>query len=244
VYLTEVERLAQHTNGTINMQKMIGFDVYGTLVDPVDMGQHLQALVGDRATEFGQLWHDKKVEYAFRRGLMQQYQDFGVCTHQALQYCLAVFDVTLCANAQEDLLAKFSQLTAFDDVIAGLTLLRNQGHTLAAFSNGPEVAVRALMQNSGVLPQLHDVISVDDLNTFKPNPAVYHYLMTRTQSDINHCWMVSSNPWDVIGAKAAGLKAAWIQRDSKKVFDPWGIEPDLTVTNLIELSEQLDAIND
>ncbi|WP_351089880.1 HAD family hydrolase, partial [Shewanella sp. S1-49-MNA-CIBAN-0167] len=90
--------------------------------------------------------------------------------------------VTLSNSEQQDLLAKFSQLTAFDDVIPGLALLRNQGHTLAAFSNGPEVAVRTLMQNSGVLPQLHDVISVDDLKTFKPNPAVYHYLMTRTQS--------------------------------------------------------------
>ena len=54
------------------MSKTIGFDVYGTLVDPVDMGKHLEALIGGRANEFGQLWHDKKVEYAFRRGLMQQ----------------------------------------------------------------------------------------------------------------------------------------------------------------------------
>ncbi|CAM4231481.1 haloacid dehalogenase type II [Shewanella livingstonensis] len=234
--------MAHNPNGTMNMQKMIGFDVYGTLVDPVDMGQHLQQLIGDKAQEFGQLWHDKKVEYAFRRGLMQQYEDFGVCTQQALQYCLSVFNVTLSNSEQQDLLAKFSQLKAFDDVIPGLALLRNQGHTLAAFSNGPEVAVRTLMQNSGVLPQLHDVISVDDLKTFKPNPAVYDYLMTRTQSDLNHCWMVSSNPWDVIGAKAAGLNTAWIQRDSKKIFDPWGIEPDITVSNLIELSEQLDCL--
>jgi FMN phosphatase YigB (HAD superfamily) len=148
------------------MNKVIGFDVYGTLVDPLEIGQHLQQLIGDKALEFAQLWHDKKVEYAFRRGLMH---------------------------------------------------------------------------NAGVLPQLHDVISVDDLQTFKPNPAVYHYLINRTQTDPTHCWMVSSNPWDVIGAKAAGLNTAWIQRDSKKVFDPWGIEPDLTVSNLIELSEQLEA---
>jgi len=31
------------------MQKIIGFDVYGTLVEPVDMGQHLGVLIGDRA---------------------------------------------------------------------------------------------------------------------------------------------------------------------------------------------------
>ncbi|MGX9460074.1 haloacid dehalogenase type II [Shewanella sp. A14] len=225
------------------MDKMIGFDVYGTLVDPVDISQHLQQLMGDKAQEFAQLWHDKKVEYSFRRGLMQQYEDFGICTQQALQYCLTVFNVTLSDDVKQALLAKFSQLTAFEDVIPGLALLRSQGHTLAAFSNGPEMAVRTLMDNAGVLPQLDDVISVDDLKTFKPNPAVYHYLMSRTQSCPKRCWMVSSNPWDVIGAKAAGLKTVWVQRDCKRIFDPWGFEPDLTVTNLIELSEQLGSCN-
>ena len=223
------------------MDKIIAFDVYGTLVNPVDMGQHLQELIGNKAQEFGQLWHDKKVEYAFRRGLMQQYQDFSVCTHQALQYCLAVFDVKLSSCAQQDLLAKFSQLAAFEDVIEGLSLLRDKGHTLVAFSNGPEATVHTLMDNAGILPQLNDVISVDDIKTYKPSPAVYQYLLSRTQSKQQDCWMVSSNPWDVIGAKAAGLNTAWIKRDNKKIYDPWGIEPDLTVSNLIELNKQLQA---
>ena len=51
--------------------------------------------------------------------------------------------------------------------------------------------------------------------------------------------MISSNPWDVIGGKAAGLKAAWIKRDPARIFDPWEVEPDLVVEDLIELSEQL-----
>jgi 2-haloacid dehalogenase len=220
------------------MPQTIGFDVYGTLVDPVDMGKHLEALIGDQAKEFGQLWHDKKVEYAFRRGLMQQYQDFGVCTLQALRYCMQVFQIELSEKAQQ-LMAKFSNLEAFPDVVPGLVALRAQGHTLAAFSNGPEVAVRSLLAKSGILPQLNDVISVDYLNTFKPSPQVYEYLMKRTESRVDNCWMISSHPWDVIGWKAAGLKAAWIQRDPAKIFDPWGIQPDLVVKDLIELSEQM-----
>ena len=51
--------------------------------------------------------------------------------------------------------------------------------------------------------------------------------------------MISGNPWDVIGGKAAGLKAAWIKRDPAKIFDPGEFEPDLVVKDLIELSEQL-----
>lgn len=221
------------------MQKTIGFDVYGTLVDPVDMGKHLEAIIGDRAREFGQLWHNKKVEYAFRRGLMEQYQDFSVCTGQALRYCMKAFQIELSEASQQQLMTEFSNLDAFPDVIPGLIKLREQGHRLVAFSNGPEAAVRSLMSRSGILPHLQDVISVDDLSTFKPNPRVYEYLMKRTQSTLENCWMVSSNPWDVIGGKAAGLKAAWIQRDPAMIFDPWGIEPDLVVKDLLALSEKL-----
>ena len=219
------------------MPQVIGFDVYGTLVDPVEMGKHLQALAGGQANAFGQLWHDKKVEFAFRRALMEQYQDFSVCTRQALQYCLQQFGIQLSEQAQQDLMAEFSNLAAFEDVVPGLAALKQQGHRLAAFSNGPETAVRTLLDRAEVIAQLDDVISVDDIRTYKPSPWVYQYLMQRTNATVDNCWMVSSNPWDVIGAKCAGLKAAWIQRDPAKVFDPWDVEPDLVVKDLIELSE-------
>ncbi len=223
------------------MKKAIGFDVYGTLVDPVEMGQHLKSHIGDKARAFGLLWHEKKVEYAFRRALMQQYEDFSICTLQALRYCMQVFNIELSEEVQKQLVSKFANLDAFPDVIPGLIKLHEQGHTLAAFSNGPETAVRKLLSNATVLPFLDDVISVDDLKTYKPNPAVYQYLMQRTESTHDNGWMISSNPWDVIGAKAAGMKVAWIKREPDKVFDPWGIEPDLIVKDLVELSEQIDV---
>ncbi len=219
------------------MPTAIGFDVYGTLVDPVDMGKHLDALVGDQAKRFGQLWHEKKVEFAFRRSLMDQYQDFSVCTHQALRYCLQHFGIELSEQQQLNLMAEFSNLAGFQDVIPGLAALRAQGHTLAAFSNGPEAAVRTLLGRSNILPQLDDVISVDDIRTYKPSPLVYQYLVKRMNATRDSCWMVSSNPWDVIGAKCAGLQAAWIQRNPASVFDPWDVAPDLIVKDLIELSQ-------
>lgn len=227
--------------GTGMIQQSIGFDVYGTLVDPVDMGQHLEQLIGTKAKAFGQLWHDKKVEYAFRRALMQQYEDFSVCTLQALRYCMATFNIELTEDEQRHLVSEFANLKAFDDVIPGLIKLQEKKHLLSAFSNGPEIAVRKLLNNASVLPLLDHVISVDDLNTYKPNPQVYQYLMKRTQANTENSWMVSSNPWDVIGGKAAGLKAAWIKRDAGKIFDPWDIEPDLIVKDLVELSEEIDA---
>ncbi len=220
---------------------MIGFDVYGTLVDPVEMGAHLKSHIGDQAKAFGQLWHEKKVEYAFRRALMQKYEDFSVCTLQALRYCMEVFDIELPEEVQQQLVKEFANLDAYPDVIPGLIKLRDKGHSITAFSNGPETAVRKLLGNAEVLPYLNDVISVDDLKTYKPDPAVYQYLMQRTQATTSNSWLVSSNPFDVIGAKAAGMNAVWVKRNPDQIFDPWDMEPDLIVKDLIELSEQINA---
>jgi 2-haloacid dehalogenase len=83
------------------------------------------------------------------------------------------------------------------------------------------------------------VVSVDDLKTFKPDPDVYKYLARRLDRSVSETWLVSGSPRDVIGAKSAGLRAAWIKRRPDTVFDPWGIESDVIVGDLEELSERL-----
>lgn len=57
--------------------------------------------------------------------------------------------------------------------------------------------------------------------------------------DASCVWLISSNPFDVIGAKVAGLQAVWIKRSPTSVFDPWGVEPTLTVATLTELYDVL-----
>lgn len=184
------------------MPLAIGFDIYGTLVDPLEMNGHLRAMVGDLADRFSELWREKQVEYAFRRGLMGRYEDFGVCTRQALRYAIEMLNVDLSSEDQERLMAAYQRLEAFPDVAAGLEILRSQGHQLAAFSNGVEATVRSLLVNAGILPLLDLVVSVDDLKTFKPDPRVYAYLVERLDQPVGETWLVSSNPWDVIGAKS------------------------------------------
>jgi 2-haloacid dehalogenase len=222
------------------MPEAIGFDVYGTLVDPLEMSRHLRPLAGALAARFAALWREKQIEYAFRRGLMRKYEDFGVCTRQALVFAMRSLKVDLSAHEQARLIEEYSNLSAYPDVVPALSSLKARGHKLVAFSNGAEAIVHTLLDGAGILPLLDGVISVDDLKTFKPDPAVYNYLARRLDRAVDKTWLVSSNSWDVIGAKSAALKAAWIKRAPEQVFDPWGIEPDVSVENLEELAERFD----
>lgn len=221
------------------MSESLGFDIYGTLVDPLDMREHLEDLLGDRAGKFSEIWRDKQIEYSFRRGLMRRYEDFGVCTRQALVFAMRSMDVVLSESEREGLLEEYQNLQAFPDVAPGLEKMKLAGHTVVTFSNGVEATTRTLLDRSGVLPYLHDVLSVDDVKTFKPDPEAYHYLARRLERPAAEVWLVSSNPFDVIGAKSAGLRAAWVKRRPNAIFDPWDIEPDLVVGNLEELAAEL-----
>ena len=62
----------------------IGFDVYGTLVDPLGIGDELRKFVGEDAERVAQLWRTTQLEYTWRRSLMGLYEPFSVCTAQAL----------------------------------------------------------------------------------------------------------------------------------------------------------------
>ena len=221
------------------MPEALGFDIYGTLVDPLDMNEHLRGLIGEKADRFSELWREKQVEYSWRRGLMREYADFGVCTRQALDFAALSLDVELSADQREGLTEEYQNLQPFPDVIPGLERLRSEGHTLVACSNGVEQTARVLLGRGGVLDHLEAVVSVDDLGTFKPDPEVYRYLARRLERPVEETWLVSSNAWDVIGAKSAGLRAAWVRRRPDAVFDPWDIEPDLVVENLEQLAGKL-----
>jgi 2-haloacid dehalogenase len=221
------------------MPEAIGFDIYSTLVNPLEMNRHLRPLVGDLADRFAELWREKQLEYSIRRGLMRKYENFGVCTEQALLFAMYTLKVDLSDENQERLIEELQNLRAFPDVAPGMEALKAEGHRLVAFSNGVEATTRILLERSGILRYLEGVVSVDDLKTFKPDPDVYKYLARRLDRSMSETWLVSGSPRDVIGAKSAGLKAAWIRRGPDAVFDPWGIEPDVVAGDLEELSERL-----
>lgn len=56
------------------------------------------------------------------------------------------------------------------------------------------------------------LISVDHVRSFKPAPEVNRYLRNCLQgSSLNgDLYLVSSNAFDLIGAKSAGLQAIWV----------------------------------
>jgi 2-haloacid dehalogenase len=221
------------------MKNTLVFDVYGTLIDPMGVIAALEVFVGDGATDFASHWRNKQVEYLFRRGLGRKYQPFSVCTRQALeQTCLAT-GYALNDAEQETILDTWLSLPAFPDASETLANLGDAGFECYAFSNGEPGGLATLLANAGLADLLQGIISVHEVQSFKPDPSVYAFFLENTGAMLGHTWLVSGNPFDVIGALEVGWKAVWVQRDREQVFDPWGITPTATVGGLSELRDAL-----
>ncbi len=216
----------------------LAFDVYGTLIDTSGVFAQLQQLVGEKAGPLTEMWRSKQLEYSFRRGLMQNYADFAVCTRQALDYCCQALQLEIAAADREELLQSYRRLPAFADVQEGLSKLQGKAR-LFAFSNGRADDVRSLLEQAQINQLFDGVVSCNEVMSFKPNPAVYAHFLRRAACAGSEAWLISSNPFDVIGAVSAGMRAAWVKRAANAQFDPWGIEPTVTLTGLLELADEI-----
>jgi 2-haloacid dehalogenase len=221
------------------MTTTLAFDVYGTLIDTHGVITALQTHVGPRAGEFSRAWRDKQLEYSFRRGLMQQYEPFSICTSQALDHTCSLFGLHLIPEHRQRLLDAYKTLPAFKDATEGLARARKAGFRLFAFSNGRGDVVEALLAQAGLRDFFLDVVSVDEVKSFKPDPGVYAHFLRRAGAAGSEAWMISGNPFDVLGALGAGMRAAWVKRSPEAQFDPWGIEPTLTVDSLSDLASRI-----
>ena len=221
------------------MPVTLAFDVYGTLINTHGVVSKLEEFIGTKAKDFSQTWREKQLEYSFRRGLMQNYENFSICTSQALDYTSKYYKAALSKEQKQALLDSYRTLPAFEDVKDGLANLKAANFRLYAFSNGSADAIETLLVAAGIRDLFLGVISVDDLKSFKPNPAVYSYFLRKSEASGSNAWLISSNPFDVIGAISAGMRAAWVQRSRDAIFDPWGIEPTITVGNLGDLYEKI-----
>jgi 2-haloacid dehalogenase len=217
---------------------VLAFDVYGTLVDPIRVWTRLQAYAPERAVRIAELWRQKQLEYSFRLTAMGQYHDFAWVTARGLEYALAATGTRLTEAQVGGLLAQYDALEPFPDVLAGLDALRERGLDLVAFSNGSPRMLEAVLASSGLRERFSQVVSVHDVRAFKPAPAVYQHLLARVERPAERVLLVSSNPFDVIGGRAVGLQAAWVNRAGAP-FDTIAAPPPLVVASLGELASAL-----
>lgn len=190
--------------------RAVVFDAYGTLYDVQSAAGVIDEAFPGRGEVITQIWRQKQLEYTWLRSLMERYEDFAAVTRAALQYALATLGLTPQEDVFDRIFAQYEHLTPYPEARDALTALK--GRTLAILSNGSPAMLGALVRHSGLDKLLDATISVDPEKIYKPSPRAYALVEAQLGVRPADVLFVSSNPFDVCGAKAFGFKVAWIER--------------------------------
>lgn len=223
------------------MPKTLCFDMYGTLCDTSSvsetLGRELDASA-DLVAAIDETWRRKQLQYSFLRGLMDDYTTFWEVTSDALDHALDRYGTDASSATRDAILDAYNHLDPYPTARDTLVELRETGYTVAVLSNGNPEMLERLAESAGLADALDDIVSADEVKTFKPSPAVYENAAARTDTALGDCCLVSGNAWDVAGAGAAGMQTAWVNRGRNPV-ERVGPDPTYTVSSLDTLPERL-----
>jgi 2-haloacid dehalogenase len=207
------------------------FDAYGTLFDVHSVVEAGREITSDPAA-LSTTWRQKQLEYTWLRALMGTYADFWVVTEAALRYSIRRLGLGATEAQVRRLMDAYLSLACFPEVKAALGRLA--GRPRAVLSNGSPAMLAAAVTASALTVLLEHVISVDRVKTYKPSPLVYALGPQILGIAAGELLFVSSNGWDVAGAKSFGYQVAWCNRTGAPE-EELGVSPDLVVGSLDKL---------
>lgn len=109
---------------------------------------------------------------------------------------------------------------------------------MATLTNGAAEVGRKLLERAGLADLVERFLSVDEVRRWKPAPEPYLHAARELGVASAECALVAVHPWDVDGAKRAGLQTGWLNRRNGRYpdfFQP----PDATGETLAALAEAL-----
>ena len=207
------------------------FDAYGTLFDVHSIVDAGRAITADPLT-LSLTWRQKQLEYTWLRALMGRYEDFWAVTEAALRWSIRRLALPADEAQIRRLMDAYLTLACFPDVPDALA--RIEGRPRAILSNGSPRMLHAAVASSGLGRDLSHVLSVDAVRTYKPAPAVYALGPQALGVPAGELLFVSSNAWDVAGAKAFGYQVAWCNRLGAPE-EELGVPADLVISRLDQL---------
>ena len=216
------------------------FDAYGTLFNVHSVIAVCEELFPGKGQALSQLWRSKQLEYSWLRSLTGRYVDFDQVTADALRHACHALGLAYAEPVREELNRAYRTLQPFEDAPAALRALdaMTPRPRLAILSNGAPDMLNAVVEHNHLDSMLDEVLSVDAVGIYKPDPRVYQLAADRLRIAAGRMGFVSSNGWDAAGAKAFGFTVFWVNR-ANGPLEELGVAPDHVLTSLSELPDLL-----
>lgn len=222
--------------------KVCMFDQYGTVVD-------MQGGLVEAATPFLQgkgwqgspnafvtWWRRTHFENSMIDALLgREHTPYRVIGERAVAHVMDRAGIRYTPDDVRALVSHIERLRPFPEVPAALDRLRTR-YKLVVLSNGDPDMLETAKRYHGVA--FDRVISVAVANAFKPHNATYAKAAEIVGVPVQQVLFVANHEFDCVGAKAAGMRAAFINRRTR-AFGAWPHQPDLIVPSMTHLADAL-----
>lgn len=218
------------------------FDQYGTVVD-------MQGGLTEAATpylkakgwnedpgRFVTWWRRTHFENSMIDALLHRtHTSYRAIGEMSVDYTLQRAGIPHTDEEVRHLVAQIEKLKPFPGVPAALDRLRTK-YRLAVLSNGDPDMLEAARAYHGIA--FDHIISVAVANAFKPHVATYTKAAEIVGVRMEEVLFVANHAFDCVGAKAAGMHAAFIDRRARP-FGRWPYQPDIVVPDMAALAAAL-----
>lgn len=222
--------------------RALAFDVFGTLVDwrsGVAEAFRAAGVAGD-PEELADAWRARyRPILADVNEGSRPWGNFDDLHLVTLGDLLAERGVDLSIEERRRLVGAWHRLDPWPDVRPGLEALRRR-RVAAALSNGHVALLVDLARHADL--RFDCVLSAELAHAYKPAPEAYQTAAQLLGVEARELMLVAAHPWDLEGARAAGLRTAFVERPleygpgSAARADP---DADESVADLLELAERL-----
>ena len=216
----------------------IAFDMLGTVfpLEPLRdgltrMGLPPGALEG---------WFAAGLRDAFALAAAGDFKPFEVVLEGALEQIGAEYGLESAAAARGSVLKQFAGLRPRADAREAFELAFAHGASVIALTNGSAVATKALLQAGGLDENVQHVVSAEDISQFKPRPQAYERAAKAARVPPRSLGLIAAHPWDVNGAKAAGLVTGFLNSD--RAFPGYMRGPDVQGASLPDVVRAMLAL--
>lgn len=195
--------------------KLITFDAYSALLNIkgslVPVLEKSFGSTGKDMTSFFTMWRTRQWDYVLLSNAMDKgFLSYHYITRCALDYTLLKFQLTCSEDVKQQLVGAWSQLLAWPEANEVLSKVKRMGYPIAILSNGDQSMLKELERSTKII--FDYIFSADQAEAYKPSPKIYQLPFDKLGLAREEVLHVAGSPFDMMGAKAAGLTCAWSNR--------------------------------
>jgi len=208
------------------MRRAVLFDLFGSLLSLESVQRKLRGAAFDA-------WFERLLHSATSLSLAGEFQPFAALAESTLKTTLARLDRNV---DPRPILDTLKELQPYPDAEAAFDRLERERVLIGVVTNGGDEQARKLLEAGGVEERIAEIVSVEEVEVYKPHPAVYRHAAERLGVEPRRITLIAAHAWDVVGAKSAGLDAVWVDRLEREWPFPKG-KPRRVAHDLVEAAE-------